>query len=156
MAVTTTAANGLFLSVAGGTITGALTVSDGIVSPSVAQSGTASKLTFCGGNNAESSATIYLYGNGHASQAADIEAYSASERVLFYDQSASTWFFRNIVQLGQSGTTGIVQINGPVATAGAQTMTMTNGPAGSAGNPAVFFKFVLNGGTYIVPAWNFS
>lgn len=152
MAVATTVANGGYLSAAGGGLYGTTATAD----VSVYRGGTTGTLTFSGGNNPESSATLRLYGNGHASQAADIEAYSASERVVFYDQSASTWFFRNIVQLGQSGTTGIVQINGPVATAGAQTMTMTNGPAGSAGNPAVFFKFVLNGGTYIVPAWNFS
>lgn len=91
MAVTTTAANGLFLSVAGGTVTGALTVTGSIVSPSVSQSGTTSRLTLCGGNNAESSGTLYVYGNGHATQAGDLEYYAGTVRQLFFDLSADTW-----------------------------------------------------------------
>jgi hypothetical protein len=59
------------------------------------------------------------------------------------------------VEIG-NGTTAIHRMNCAVATAGSATMTMTNGPAGSAGNPAVFAKLSINGTSYIFPLWNFS
>lgn len=58
--------------------------------------------------------------------------------------------------IGVSGTSAIHKIHSAVGTPAAQVMTMTNGPAGSSGNPAVFLKLAINGATYIVPLWNFS
>lgn len=60
------------------------------------------------------------------------------------------------VILGGSGLTPIHQINTAVGTPGTDVMTMTNGPAGSAGNPAGFLKLQVNGATYIFPYWNFT
>lgn len=59
------------------------------------------------------------------------------------------------VTLG-TGTSTIHQINSGTATAGADVMTMTNGPTGSAGDPAVFLKLNINGTGYVIPAWNFT
>lgn len=60
------------------------------------------------------------------------------------------------VVLQKSGTAANLAINTPAGTPGSDVMTMTNGPAGSVGNPASFMKIVHNGSTYVCPLWNFT
>lgn len=52
-----------------------------------------------------------------------------------------------------TGTTARHRINGGLATNGAQVLTMTNGPTGTSGNPAVYLQVNINGTNYVIPAW---
>jgi len=57
------------------------------------------------------------------------------------------------VTLQPSGTTQLLDINSATETAGADTLTLTNGPSGTAGDPDVYLKVVINGTNYVIPAW---
>lgn len=57
------------------------------------------------------------------------------------------------VTLQPSGTTELLDINSATETAGADALTLTNGPTGTAGDPDVYLKVVINGTNYVIPAW---
>lgn len=57
--------------------------------------------------------------------------------------------------LGSSGGTEIHRINGGTATAGADVLTFSNGPTGTAGNPDIYLRLNINGTNYVFPGFAF-
>lgn len=58
-----------------------------------------------------------------------------------------------IVTLGAASTTPKHVLNTDTGTAGSDALTLTNGPTGLAGNPAVYIKITVNGTDRYIPAW---
>lgn len=58
-----------------------------------------------------------------------------------------------LVTIGGSGETQIHRINGGTVAAGADTLTFTNGPAGTAGNPDIYLHININGTNYVLPGF---
>lgn len=58
-----------------------------------------------------------------------------------------------VVTLGATSTTPQHILNTATQAAGSDVMTLTNGPAGTAGDPDLFVKITINGSTYVIPAW---
>lgn len=54
---------------------------------------------------------------------------------------------------GSGGFGDLILTNIKTATANADTMTMTNGPTGTAGNPTRFIRIVVDGSNYVIPLW---
>jgi len=53
-----------------------------------------------------------------------------------------------------SGTKGDLVLNKiKTLAAASDTMTMTNGPTGTAGNPTKFIRIVVDGSPYVIPLW---
>lgn len=57
------------------------------------------------------------------------------------------------LQLGELGATDIHQINTTTPAPDVSILTLTNGPVGTAGNPAVYVKININGVDYVFPGW---
>lgn len=53
-------------------------------------------------------------------------------------------------------TADYVRFNSAEITSGSDVMTMTNGPAGAAGNPAKYLRVNINGTDYVIPAWPYT
>lgn len=58
-----------------------------------------------------------------------------------------------IVKLGATSATPKHILNTDSYTAGADALTLTNGPTGKAGDPAVYIKITVNGTDRAIPAW---
>lgn len=59
-----------------------------------------------------------------------------------------------VTQIGATGGSAIHRINGATEAAGAQSLTLTNGPtAVTSANPTVYLKIRINDVTYVIPAW---
>jgi hypothetical protein len=60
-----------------------------------------------------------------------------------------------LVTIG-TGTATIHRLNSQLGTNGAGVATMTNGPAGTSGNPAVWIRINVNGTDRAIPAWSIT
>lgn len=58
-----------------------------------------------------------------------------------------------IVKLGATSTTPKHILNTDSGTPASDVLTLTNGPSGLAGNPAVYIKITVNGTDRYIPAW---
>ncbi len=58
-----------------------------------------------------------------------------------------------IVKLGATSATPQHIVNSATGTTGTDILTLTNGVAGTAGNPAGYLKFTINGSTRYIPFW---
>ena len=58
-----------------------------------------------------------------------------------------------IVIIGRGGSGSIHRINGAVEATGAVSLTHTNGPTATSGNPSAYLKININGTDYVIPAW---
>lgn len=61
---------------------------------------------------------------------------------------ASAW------TIGGTGLTPTHRLNSSTATPNADTLTLTNGPTGTAGNPDIYLSININGVLYAIPAWS--
>jgi len=52
-----------------------------------------------------------------------------------------------------TGTSTTHRLNTQLGTNASDTLTLTNGPAGKAGNPAVYIQININGTNRVIPAW---
>lgn len=57
------------------------------------------------------------------------------------------------VTIGTSGGSQTHQINGATVSSGSDTLTFTNGPSGTAGNPDIYLKLNINGTDYVFPGF---
>jgi trimeric autotransporter adhesin len=58
-----------------------------------------------------------------------------------------------VVQIGRSSTTNKNILNNATAATGAVSLTMTNGPTGTTGNPGIYIRLTINGTDYVIPGW---
>lgn len=103
-------------------------------------------LAIAGGTSVTTPANILLYGSTHATQANDFYLRSATTSIIAWDDSANT------LSLGKDSST-VLTLKGTTEAVGPSTATLTNAPAGAAGNPDVWMKVSYNGTTYIFPGW---
>ena len=96
------------------------------------------------GGAGASAGGIGLFGNSHATKAGAIEIGNNSGLVFQANQAGKA-------TVGLA--TQILRINSTTTAAGAATATMTNAPAGAAGNPDIWLNLDFNGTAVVVPGW---
>lgn len=82
-------------------------------------------------------------------------ATSTHDIIVGYDNLTKAFSVADggIVTLGASSTTPKHVLNTLTATAGADALTISNGPTGTAGNPDLYIQITINGADYAIPAW---
>lgn len=58
-----------------------------------------------------------------------------------------------VVQIGRTGTTDKNILNNMTESAGSVSLTITNGPATTSGDPAIWLRMTINGTDYVSPWW---
>lgn len=96
------------------------------------------------GGAGASAGSVELYGNSHATKPGNIEIGNNSGLVFQVNQAGKA-------TVGLA--TQILRINSTTTAAGAATATMTNAPAGAAGNPDIWLNLDFNGTAVVVPGW---
>jgi hypothetical protein len=60
---------------------------------------------------------------------------------------------RGLITIGRTASSSRIRINSLVGTAGADALTLSNGPTGTAGDPDIYLRMNVNGTDYVFPGW---
>lgn len=102
-------------------------------------------LSLSGDTSGSSGANIELYGSTHGSAPSEIR-FRQGTTVVGNIGASALW------TIG-TGTSTTHKLNTQLATAASDALTLGNGPAGKAGNPAVYIQINVNGTNRVIPAW---
>lgn len=122
-----------------------------------------------GGTSAASGTTrIEIYGSGHVGSPNDYRLYNGSGHLVYtYDATADAhqWKTNNTVGLVISsaqlvtigtGTSTVHRVNAQLGTNASGICTVANGPTGTSGDPAVWWRVNINGTDRAIPAWSIT
>lgn len=99
------------------------------------------------GGSSSAGGTILLYGQSHGSLPAEIHLVNTAGIGLQITNASR-------VHIGAAGSGQQHRLNIAEDTPGSDTLTLTNGPTGTAGNPAKYIIVTINNNTaYCIPAW---
>ena len=95
---------------------------------------------------------LRLYSNTATDVASVVNGYNANLELGANNTVYQTISGAGLITWG-TGTSTTHRLNTQLATAASDVLTLTNGPSGKAGNPAVYIQLNVNGTNRAIPAW---